>query len=223
MLFRSMTLNEQFDKENLNYTIDVLEDTSSLTITGIPESISSIVKGNGTYALVSGKNIINLVVTSEDRLERTYTITVNKPLGSDTTLKEVTNSLNSVVIENNDLENKYDYLINVQYEVTNIFIDGIANSKSSVVTGGKKVNLQPGINDMTLRVTSESGSYQDYVVRIIRDLSYNDDLKFLYVEEGGLQPSFNETTIFYDVYVPNEIDSVDKLHIEAIADRKSVV
>ncbi len=216
----NMTLNEQFDKENLNYTIDVLEDTSSLTITGIPESVSSIVKGNGTYALVSGKNIINLVVTSEDRLERTYTITVNKPLGSDTTLKEVTNSLNSVVIENNDSEKKYDYLINVQYEVTNIFIDGIANSKSSVVTGGKTVNLQPGINDMTLRVTSESGSYQDYVVRIIRDLSYNDDLKFLYVEEGGLQPSFNETTIFYDVYVPNVIDSADKLHIEAIAEDK---
>ncbi|MDE5587335.1 MAG: cadherin-like beta sandwich domain-containing protein, partial [Bacilli bacterium] len=111
----------------------------------------------------------------------------------------------------------YDYLINVQYEIPDIIIEGIANSKTSKVTGNGYYSLQLGNNDITLRVTSETGNYKDYVVRVVRDLSTNDDLSFLYVEEGGLIPRFNETTIYYNVKIPNEKTEV---HITALPEDK---
>jgi len=62
---------------------------------------------------------------------------------------------------------------------------------------------------------SEAGNTKDYKVRVVRDLSSNDDLEFLYVKEGGLKPTFNETTIMYDVLIPNEKNSIQ---IEAITE-----
>ena len=212
------SLNEIFNKENLNYTMNVSGDVTSLTINGVPEVSTSTVNGNGTYALVGGANTITLTVTSEDRKERVYTIVVNRELDNDVTLKEVTNSLDSVVVKNTDTSKPYDYLINVQYEVSKININGIANSKTSVVSGGGNINLIPGDNSITLRVTAEDNSYKDYIVMIVRDKSNNDDLDFLFVEEGGVDPHFNETIIFYDVKVPND---TNLLHIEAIPEDKN--
>ncbi len=212
------SLNETFNKETLNYTIDVTGETTNIKIMGEAESEYSKVTGNGTYALLSGPNIITLTVTSEDKNERTYQITVNRSLNDDLTLKSVTNSLKNEVTENIDPSKPYDYIINVQYEVTEITVDGIANSKTSIVTGGGKINLQPGENEITLRVTSEAGNHKDYKVKIIRDLSNNDDLSFLYVHEGTLTPEFNETTIFYDVLIPND---KTELTIEALPEDKN--
>ena len=39
----------------------------------------------------------------------------------------------------------------------------------------------------------------------------------LYVKEGGLNPSFNETTIVYDVKIPNK---VEEINIEAETEDK---
>ncbi len=213
----SGAFNETFNKETLSYTLNVSGNVQNITINGIPESEFSVVKGNGTYALIGGENIITLVVTSEDRSERTYTIKVTRELDDDVSLKSVTNSLGSDVVLNTDSIHNYDYLINVQYGVKDIVINGIPNSNTSVVSGAGHINLVPGDNDITLRVTSEKGTFKDYVVRVVRDLSNNDDLKFLYVEEGGLSPKFNRTTIYYNVKVPYEKTS---LNIDAIPEDK---
>ena len=55
-------------------------------------------------------------------------------------------------------------------------------------------------------------------MRVVRDKSNNDDLDFLFVKEGGVDPHFNETIIFYDVKVPND---TNLLHIEAIPEDKN--
>ena len=173
----------------------------------------SIIKGNGTYALVAGENIINLFVTSELGNERVYTIKVNKKLNSDTSLEYVTNNRGSEVIKQEDTTLGYDYLINVQYEVNTIEITGKTNSRTSIITGNGNYNLKPGDNSITLRVTAEDGNSKDYIVKVVRDLSNNDDLSFLFTQEGGLSPIFSETTIYYDVLVPFNTNT---LHITAI-------
>ena len=197
--------------------MNVGKDVSSITITGVPEDKAASVSGNGTYSLGKGDNTITLDVTSEAGEVNTYTITITREMNDDTTLKEVKNNRGSTVTKVEDSSLGYDYLINVQYEIPDIILEGIPNVSSSKVTGNGYYSLNIGNNDITLRVTSEAGNYKDYVVRVVRDLSTNDDLSFLFVEEGGLSPHFNETTIFYNVKVPNNVTEV---HIEAIPEDK---
>ncbi|MDE5587342.1 MAG: cadherin-like beta sandwich domain-containing protein, partial [Bacilli bacterium] len=211
------SLNETFDKTKNDYTMTVEKDVNSIVIKGILEDSTATITGNGTYSLKKGTNVIRLAVTSEAGEVNTYTVTITREMDDDVTLKEVKNNRGSEVTGSEDPSSGYDYLINVQYEVSDIILEGIPNSTTSKVTGNGYYSLQLGNNDITLRVTSEAGNYKDYVVRVVRDLSTNDDLSFLYVEEGGLNPHFNETTIFYNVKIPNEKTEV---HIEAIPEDK---
>ncbi len=212
-------LNEEFNKENLNYTINVDGSVDKIVINGILEDSTATITGNGIYALIKGENTINLVVTSELGNIRTYTITVNKSLNNDVTLKEVKNNHFSEVIKNEDETKNYDYLINVQYEVNSIDIEGIASALTSKVIGNGTYSLKTGNNDIILRVTAEDKiTVKDYIVRVVRDKSDNDDLSFLYVHEGGIKPDFYETIIYYEVKVPNNTNT---LHIEAIPEDKN--
>lgn len=202
-----------FNKDKTTYEINVSSETRKIEIQANPEDMDASVSGNGIYYLNAGVNTININVTSASGDVKVYTINVIRSKNDDVTLKEVLNNRGSEVtsVENED----YDYLLDVQYEVNTIEIQGIPNVDRSTVSGNGTYNLSSGNNDITLRVTSEAGTYKDYIVRVVRDLSNNDDLSFLYVHEGGLQPDFKGTTIYYDILVPYNIDSLDKLHIEA--------
>ena len=207
------TLNEEFNKETLEYTMDISSDVESIDVTGILDDSSSIIKGNGTYYLSTGVNVIKLVVQSETEEERIYTITINRDKNDDAGLKKVNNSAGSSVILNDTEE--YQYLINVQYEVNQIEINGIPNVSTSTVNGNGTYSLKVGNNDIVLSVQSEKGTVKTYIVRVVRDLSLNDDLKYLFVKEGALSPRFQDTTILYDVKIPS---NVDKLTIDAITE-----
>ena len=181
-------------------------------------SNKAVVKGNGVYSLMTGNNTIELVVTSEKGEENTYTIVVNRLKSNDSTLKMVINNQGSEVVKSDET----NYLINVQYEINSIEITGVPNSSKAVVSGNGYYKLNVGEeNIITLRVTAEDNTYTDYKVKVVRDKSQNDDLAFLYVHEGALQPNFRETTIVYDVYVPEEIDDFSKVHIEAVPEDKN--
>ena len=207
------TLNEAFNKETLEYTMDVSSDVDSIDVTGILDDSSSIIKGNGTYYLSTGVNVIKLIVQSETEEERTYTITINKDKNDDAGLKEIKNSAGSSVILSDSGE--YQYLINVQYEVNQIEINGIPNVSTSTVNGNGTYSLKVGNNDIVLSVQSEKGTVKTYIVRVVRDMSLNDDLKYLFVKEGALSPRFQDTTILYDVKIPSD---VNKLTIDAITE-----
>jgi hypothetical protein len=207
-------LNEEFNKETLNYTVNIDGSVNDITVKALPEDESASVKGNGTHAMIKGENTILITVTSEEGTDRIYTITVNKSLDSNTELKSITNNRGSEVIKNEDPTKDYDYLINVQYEISTIEIIGTPNSSTSTISGNGNYTLKTGEdNRITLRVTAEDNTYQDYIVKVVRDKSDNDDLDFLFLEEGGLSPIFQETTIYYEVLVPFNTDT---LHIKAL-------
>ena len=206
-----------FDKDTIEYNLVVDNDTNQIEIVANLEDSHAVITGNGLHSLNPGMNEIVIKVESESGEEKSYTIKIERLKNDDTTLKEVKNNRGSTVTKVEDSSLGYDYLINVQYEIPDIILEGIPNVSSSKVTGNGYYSLNIGNNDITLRVTSEAGNYKDYVVRVVRDLSTNDDLSFLFVEEGGLNPHFNETTIFYNVKVPNNVTEV---HIEAIPEDK---
>ena len=199
------------------YYVNVDNEVTQVNVKGILSDSYATLTGNGTYSIAPGTNKVVLTVKSEQGEDKEYTVIIERAKNADVALKEVKNNRGSEVTTSEGLTAEYDYLMNVQYEIPDIIIEGIPNTTTSKVAGNGYYSLNIGNNDITLRVTSEAGNYKDYVVRVVRDLSTNDDLSFLYVEEGGLNPHFNETTIYYNVKIPYEKDSV---HIEAIPEDK---
>ena len=67
-----------FNKDILEYSINVSYDVETLDITAVAEDSSSRVNIYGNNEFKEGENTVTVIVTAEDGSERTYTITVNK-------------------------------------------------------------------------------------------------------------------------------------------------
>jgi len=204
-------LSPMFDKDTTSYEVNVASTVDKINVKGILADSNAYITGNGEYALVTGENTISLKVTSELGEEKTYTVKVIRGQSDDNSLKEVKNDQNSVVTKASDTK----YVLDVQYDVKKITIEGIPNDPKSTVLGNGTYDLNTGENPISLTVTSESGNVATYEVVVVRDLSHNDDLAYLFAKEGALNPVFKDTTIFYDVYVDN---SVTQLTLDVITE-----
>jgi len=207
-------LSPEFDKNEINYRVSVPQEVDRITINGILEDTNARITGNGEHSLVTGDNEISLVVTSELGEEKTYTINVHRNASDDASLLKIENDQNSEVIKVSDTK----YLINVQHEVKRITINGYPNDSKATISGNGTYDLTTGENKISLVVTSESGQVVVYEVVVVRDLSHNDDLSYLFAKEGALSPTFKDTTIYYDVYVDN---SVNNLTLDIITEDKN--
>ncbi len=198
------TLNEEFDSGLYEYTIDVENTVSTIDITGIPTDSDAIVTGNGVHSLVIGSNEIELTVMSETGAELVYTLTITRGVSDDTSISKIVHdrlSQVSVVDESN-------YLINVQNEVDSIDLTAIPNNRKATVLGNGEYDLATGENDIEFIVRAENGVEKSYTVKVVRDLSANDDIDYLFAHEGALVPEFEDTTIYYQVQVPNSVTSL---------------
>ena len=78
---RTITIRDvdfEFDRNVLNYTIDITDkNIDSLQIEYELEDENSTVEIIGNENLTAGKNVIKIIVTSEDGERKTYTITAN--------------------------------------------------------------------------------------------------------------------------------------------------
>ncbi|GEM_PF-1302576 len=82
------TLTPSFSPGTTSYTVDVVYDVSSVTVTAAVYDSSAALRVNGSsvtsgsassaLALVEGENTITVVVTAEDGTTRNYTIVVNR-------------------------------------------------------------------------------------------------------------------------------------------------
>jgi len=68
----------EFNKEVLEYNLDVESEVNSINIKATLESDSSKVEGLGTYNLNIGENTFAIKVTAEDGTENTYKIAINR-------------------------------------------------------------------------------------------------------------------------------------------------
>jgi methionine-rich copper-binding protein CopC len=88
--------NISFDKNVLSYTINVTDASiTNLDIQYETEDENATVEIVGNEDLIAGKNIIKIIVTSEDGERKTYTITVNK---TDETIQVPVNTNNDMQI-----------------------------------------------------------------------------------------------------------------------------
>ena len=66
----------EFNKDTLNYSVNVQNDVDKITISGEVEDAKSSVKGLGDYDLKVGENKISIVVTAEDGSTKSYELTI---------------------------------------------------------------------------------------------------------------------------------------------------
>lgn len=68
-----------FDKNKTDYTIDLPEGSTEITIGGASEDGKAKVSGTGKHNLKEGSNEIVITVTAEDGTKKDYKVTVNVP------------------------------------------------------------------------------------------------------------------------------------------------
>lgn len=71
------TLSPVFNKETLEYYVELAPETKSAEITGTKEDSKSSITGVGSVTLVDGDNPFNIVVTSESGSGRTYKLNIH--------------------------------------------------------------------------------------------------------------------------------------------------
>lgn len=112
---KGQTLNETFDPEKLEYTMDVEYDIETIAITASAADSKATVTTTGGTVLKVGENIVTVVVKDSYGNKKTYTITVTRKdeeeeqttttSTSEETSKEVTDTLT------NDKENPIKYVL----------------------------------------------------------------------------------------------------------------
>ena len=111
------TLTPEFDKENLEYNLELEYGTESINIITDTEDSKADVEGDGEVKLSQGLNALKIVVTAENGSTRTYTINA--------TVKELDPINVSLDGNNYSVIREEEFLpsVNNSYQITTINID----------------------------------------------------------------------------------------------------
>jgi len=207
-----ITLDSEFNKMNLNYSVTVPNDVTKVLLEGVIEDTElASVEGLGEYDLNVGANTLNVVVTAQDGSSLTYRFIVNREANSNTLLE-------SLSIEEENLTEtfeptKFTYYVYVTGVIEKLTINAIPQEDTSTYQIiGNANNLIAGKNEIIIRVTAEDGSTCDYKL-IVNRTGYNDNyLQSLLVTSGNeiypLTPNFDPLYETYTLDLPNDITEV---------------
>ena len=194
------TLTPDFDKDTLYYEITVEEEKSILTkeeVTAVAEDKNaSISKQDNIELSTTVDNIYKVTVTAEDgKTIKIYTIKVNRPKSSDTTLSKV--NLTNAVLSPSLSKDKREYTLTIPYGSTEFNIEGVPTVPTTTVTGNGTYSK----DDKVVRLTTiaEDGSMDVYVFNVVKALSNDATLHDLSVSGYNLDKTFTSTTLDYSI------------------------
>ena len=203
-----------FIETKKEYNVNIDEKTEKINIEAIEKDPKSSVSGDiGSRELKYGINTFNIDVTSESGVKNTYTINVTRIDGrsKNNTLKSLKTS-SGIINYKSDIK---EYNISVKNEIDTITIyatlaDNKAKFKEDFTK--KEIDLIEGINKVMITVIAENNDENTYTINITRELSSNNTLKELMVNNELIKLSKNE--FLYNYKVGNEIENVT---IDAVA------
>lgn len=190
----------QFNKETLEYELEVKSSVEQLIITGTPESIGAKVTGNGKKNLDYGENEIILNVLAEDGItQKDYVIKITRKEEPN-----ISNYLISITTDKGELIPQFEktnlyYDIDVSYEVTEININATKEDERAALVGDGKYKLDIGENYIYLEVTTQEGGTRTYTICVNRNESTESRLERLEIGGAILNPGFNRDTYEYSV------------------------
>lgn len=224
------TLNQSFSANNTSYSIKVPSSVSSINLLAIPNSDKAKIEGIGSISLTDNVTNVVVKVTAEDGTVKNYNIKIereNSPVkSSDATLKSL--DVSGYTLIPGFKSNINTYSIRVKNNITGLNITAIPNSDKAKVevfgnNGWKEEN-----NTITIKVTAEDGSVNNYIVNVERESSENKKdnskssdnyLKELTIQSSHeIKPKFNKSIMSYNITVPYE---VEKLNLNAITSDKN--
>lgn len=224
------TLSPSFSANNTSYSIKVPSNVSSINLSAISNSDKAKIEGIGNVSLTGNVTNVVVKVTAEDGTVKSYNIKIERESStvksSDATLKSL--DVSGYTLIPGFKSNVNTYSIKVKNNITGLNVKAIANSdKASVSISGNK-NWKEGNNTITIKVTAEDGSVNNYIVNVERESSESkkDDSKSSdnYLKELTIQssheikPKFNKSVMSYNITVPYE---VEKLNLNAITSEKN--
>lgn len=152
-------LTPEFDSKTREYTINVPNETTKLSIEAITDDSKASAKITGNDELQIGENTIEITVTAEDGSTSTYTI---KAVRADAQLG--LQSLNIFYIDENgekiqiDLNPAYEVglfeytLKELSHKINNLIIEAVATRENAKIEITGHENLKTGENIITIRV-----------------------------------------------------------------------
>ena len=163
--------------------------------------------------LDDGANTIDLMVTSEDEIERSYQLVVRRDArSSDATLQDLSLSAGTLSPAFNAATTLYT--ASVGNAVSSVRVTATPNHEGASVAQSpdNPVALDVGTNRITVTVTAEDGTTEEYFVVVTRDapgVSSDATLQDLSLSAGTLSPAFDPATLEYTVSVGNGVTSVE--------------
>lgn len=161
-----------FNKTTQAYTVVVDNSVTRITIAATPEDSKASVSGDGTKTLNVYTNTFNIVVTAENQTQRTYTLNiVRRDLQGNAGNLSINNKLKSLEIVGYPITFGPDikeYEVTVDNTVESVEIKAEAEDSKATLTINNIQELQFGVNNLSVIVTSESGVSNTYLIKLIR-------------------------------------------------------
>ena len=167
----------------------------------------------GTQIQVSVKDIVATDGSADQEIgTASYVKTIAAPKSTDNTLKSLT--VGNATISPAFSPEITAYTAQVPYEVNKLELSYETNDSKATVTVNNPTLKVAGTTDVTIQVTSESGSVKTYTIQVTRaqDPNYqpsgNNALSNIFVEGFQLSPYFSAEVTQYIVWLPYETENV---------------
>lgn len=225
---------DKFSPTDTNYTINVGEDVTSLSIAGIANSTKATVTVSGGTNLKGGTNVAKVTVKAEDGSETVYTINIVKPETPATTKKGETTkkganstttkkkssetgvgtftigSPHTITPAYSDKVDVYDIVVPYEVEALDLSLMLKDSNAKYKVTGNE--NFQVGkVNVVTITITAEDGTQRTVILNVTRSTDV-DGTKLTGIDIGGgytVSPEFDPDNLYYQVDVDGGTDTLD--------------
>ena len=221
------TLQPSFNPGTTNYTVDLSNTVTSVTVSAQPAVAGDSVTINGETTTSRPIDLgaagtttpVNITVSESGTNSRTYTVLLKKASLTGN------NSLRSLSISPGSLDPRFNantlsYEVSVgsgvdSMRVTPTLEDPAAtmtvNGQTAASGQAQTISLQaPGQSTIVaIAVTAQNGTPKSYTVVVSRAaLGGNNNLQSLRVSPGSLDPAFSASRTSYDVSVGGRVESI---------------
>ncbi len=173
------TLNEEFQPEENNYTVNIPYSETNLDLSIILNDPASTYEIIGNEDLKVGENEVQIKVTAEDGSQNTYTLIVNRAKINSAYLEELKVKGYEIAPEFNKYVNKYTLTVN--YETTSLDLNIIPEDKDATYKIEGNADFIVGTNKVAITVTSSKGDLTEiYEIEVERQKYVDNFLLMLY-------------------------------------------
>lgn len=215
----SGTLSPTFQEDVYKYTVKLDNNVNEITVKGIKDEQNQKITGEVTNKKIDyGKTVVNLVVTSQTGITKTYSITFDK---SDT--RDDNSLLSSLSLSNGVItfdKNTFEYETKVLYDTSKIEVLAVPEKETSTVKVTGNENLKVGENLITITVKAENGKTSDYKIKVTRlneGETLGDNANIKDIKVAGYDLPFEYDRKDYKLVINDE----DKLDITVVMDDPS--